>query len=737
MVADEGRVRQLSLLVVFFLLAAFNARAVPFFAVAAGPALALNLQDWLRRREQAGRPLPRRWSEAARPVSFLVMLALLVAVWPGWLQGTPYERRQWAAAPDPSAQRVADQLNRWRQEGRLGPDQHGFPFSPEGANTLAWCCPGEKSWLDARLGGPSEAAQYVAVRSALLGANDSGYDWRSALRENHVDHLILHVGSDYERLARVYQKLLQNPGEWPLLLIEGHTLVFGWRDPRQPAGVDPFAGRYLDLGRLAFRPPPDKQAPAAGPGPLPQPPEWWDAFLRPRVPRSPDRDEAALHLIHFDMYEEAYRSGHASLFVTGLPAGAVGVGAAGTLGSAVLQGLDGQFLKILLSRPQKGENDRPLGVDALTPRVLDNYLYQQDDGPPELLYLAIRAARRALHDVPDDPQTYLVLGQAYLRLARKTRERVWEAQMTHLARLRLVQAAAALNQAVALQPDLLQAHADLVSLYQGQGLKDLALKHLKEMLRLSRARGSRLDGLAERVRALEVEVSRLRDNYEVNAGNLKGLERARLAVERGLPGTALEVLLGLTDVAGAAGPAGVQLELELLLTAGRVREVREWVTEDYRKLLGPEVYEWVQAQVAAACGDYDRADASLDLVRIAPQGGDALPLRGALAQTHGQMLLEKAVPDSSVARRILAAMTADLLNKQLTEGIARLRRQASADVVRGLLALERGDAPKAEERFREALAVWQSEEEAARGSGLDFSGRPAAQAVLPMLTRRP
>src|SRR5207248_3342242 len=82
------------------------------------------------------------------------------------------------------------------------------------------------------------------------------------------------------------------------------------------------------------------------------------------------------------------------------------------------------------------------------------FLSLRDQGPAEALLLAVRAARRALAVNPDDAGAYLLLGEAYLRLARQTREQGWRTFLPVLADIRRVQALTALEQAVLLRPDL-------------------------------------------------------------------------------------------------------------------------------------------------------------------------------------------------------------------------------------------------------------------------------------------
>src|SRR5439155_186101 len=95
-------------------------------------------------------------------------------------------------------------------------------------------------------------------------------------------------------------------------------------------------------------------------------------------------------------------------------------------------------------------------LDRLALACRQSYTWQRDDVPPALLYLAVRAARRALAVNPSDARAYLVLGECYLRLLHSTRERAWGMHLKQLVQLRHAQASLALNEAVSLQPDLAQ-----------------------------------------------------------------------------------------------------------------------------------------------------------------------------------------------------------------------------------------------------------------------------------------
>jgi hypothetical protein len=741
---DAWRSWRLPVWLGLFGLSAWSVRAVPFFAVAAGPILALNLQDLTSRLHTVG---PRRdellWARLGRAVAMLLLLGLLVAAWPGWLQGAPYEMRRWAVVADPSVRAAAEQLALWRRDGLLGMNQRAFHFAPETANYFAWFCPTEKGIVDARLNvSAAEAADYVTVRRALLGHSSVRLDWRQILEDRQVNHLVL-FDSNAERLQRVYRRLVQNENEWPLLLLTGRTAVFSWVDPQHPATTS-VADVRRRLDRAAYHPAENEKAPAEWPGRGPQPSSWWQAFVSSRPDGSADRGEAALRLVHFDALLGADRAEQRRGWEASRIAAAVGLGGP-SLPARLRQVLD-LFNAVVSFFIPTDRNVPPVEAGPL--RLRGNYFLSQDDAPPELLWLAIRAARRALHANPDDAHAYLILGEAYLRLSGNTRERVWSNRLPFLSRLRGVQASAALNQALLRQPDLIAAHAALVTLYHRQGQWDLRLHHLREVLRLTQAQGrlpgeriaewdERLSHLKESVRTLGEDLKRIQDHFEVNAANLSVLDRAQFAREHGLAEKALDMLLA-ADVA-SFGRKGARLELSLLLTVGRLREVREWMVPEQQELLGEEDYRLLRLQLAAACGDYARADAELAALQrlIEPAihfQTVEVSIRQALALALGKWLLDARLENQSLVQRAAVLSNRGPLLGFIQELMGRLRKGADLTVLRGLLALERGDTAEAERWFRNARDVYQMTP-APFVEGAGFGGNPVAHHFVDRLSR--
>jgi tetratricopeptide (TPR) repeat protein len=727
-------------------LSLYQARAIPFFAVAAGPILALNLQQWAT--TAATSDVRRRLQIALRGGGALAGLALLVLAWPGWLQPTPYRVRGWAVEPDGSLVRMARQLERWHEAGKFRSDHVALTFSPEVAHYLAWFCPSEKGFLDSRW--PlfdGVADDFVRMRRDVLQSDGPGPDPELGRRLDayHIDRIIVH-DPDWGRTTRAYSCLLTGEPEWQLLAVEGGAVLFG----RRPTDgrPSPWDGLAFDCNRAAYDPPPDQWAPRDGPR-EPLPPGPFDSFVRKRDDRSPDRSEATLHLIYFDLMGERQRAELGGQWllaqIGGLVASGPGCEPAGTAGAVAvrlcLTPLDPA------ASPAAAQEGAPLAAPLFT-----GFLAAHDRGPPAALLLAVRAARRALAANPDDAGALLLLGEAYLRLGRQTREQVWQADVPDLAALRLVQALTALEQAVLLRPDLEQAHTLLARLYYEGGQMDRALDHQRARLRLAEhetaAGGPGAEAAAERQAALKSDVEKMEalvrrseNVYQVNTAGRDDAstvaDRAGMAARYGLTRKALEMLLGSKGV--IFGKAGARLELDLMLQAGRAYEARAWLEPELETELSYGPYHRLRARAAAACGDYTEADAELDrlseeLRKVGVAKDQFMPVRAAVAFRVAGAVLTRPAPASGAAG-LAAALYRQFDDLQPLGGPAELMRQeANLLALRGLLALEWGDVETARRHFREALKVWGDDDRAATGAGLDFPARPLAEQELRRLS---
>jgi hypothetical protein len=730
-------------------LSAYQARAIPFFAVAAGPVLALNLQEWalLRQTRRQGDKETRRQK---RPFLLLVSLSpcllvlLPVLAWPGWLQPRPWQPRRWAVEPDGSLVRLADHLRQWHADRAFREGRFALTFSPEAAHYLAWACPAEKGFFDSRwpLFGRT-ADDYVRMRRCLLQSDAAGPgpELGPLLDAHHLDRIILY-DPDWDSMTRAYRCLLQARPEWELLALDGTAALFG----RRSGAPSPSAWEGLDPRRAAYQPGPDGRAPLTAPR-APQPAGTFASFYRPQGGRSPDQGEAALHLIAYDLAAARTQADLSKRWLLAQAAGLVGLGPAGPAGARALR----LHLTPLFPDPSAVPLSSPTataGGSQAADLFEAGFLALHDRGPPAELLLAVRAARRALAANPDDGGAYLLLGEAYLRLANRPGARRWQAVLPSLADIRQAQVLTALEQAALLRPDLDQPHALLAPLYYDLGQWDRALDHLRARLRIAEreARGGgpkareaaeRREALQARVETMDALVERALRTYEANiAGKTdpsKVYDRALVAVRHRLTRKALEMLLE-SDYA-IFGKAGAQLQLNLMLQCGRAFEVRDWLKPGSEAVLGFKPYHWLRAKAAAACGDYAALAVELDAL-----GGEfrhaglsktlVVPVRPAMAFHVASAVLARPALGSGPAALAWALRT-EFESLQPLPGLAGLlTKGADLSVMRGLLALEPGDVEAAGKHVRAALEVWGDDACAASGAGLDFPARPLAQQIL-------
>jgi hypothetical protein len=761
----------------FALLASWQARTIPFFAVVAAPITALNGQDFLADRLRPASAVPRAsLALAGRALLTLALLALIVLAWPGWLAGAGHEARHvaWGVQPDPSLQRAAEALQRWRRQGLLDADERVFNLSPEVAYYGAWFCPGERFFFDHRYGLFGESAgEYERVCRALeLGPNaqpkERGKDWREVLRDHGVGIVVLY-DREPQRLFAFLNRLADDPRHWTLLEVAGQAVLFGWNEAR-PLGA--FARQAFDAERLAFGPQDDRArrelppAPGQGPEHLPRPGSW-QRLLFPPAPPTWESSAATTYLHYF--YDSEAREQRQELMHR--PAVRCSVAAC----AASLAGLPALRAAVPLVGFQVVASRNLLG-----PRRVSSFLVRDQLGPffdhlversPALPLLAVRAARRAVAANPADANAWFRLGLAYHLLRDTTCERSNQGLLPPLAELRSVQIATAMEQAVQLDPDLLAAHEELAYLYGGGNALDKALEHRRAVLRLSRQAGPgtgetaeefahRLELLQRDVAKVEEMVRERRDRYATGSRALKGdrSAQARLALKLGLARQAADEVL-LPFPADLLGPSGRKLELDLLLTLGRPADVRTILRDEpavagkrglsYHDLPPPRgadgkplyplpyhwpAYEWLDVLQASALGDYDQARLALRAIRAGRRIGHDLLRQQLRNLEHGDRQLLAGLFSGPPA--FLPAYAAQGLVR-LAEQKAALRvgertlraQQADLLVLEGLLALEQGATDEARAAFTAAQGL------AAQPTAVPFAGGPIAGGYLRKMGR--
>ena len=622
-------------------------------------------------------------------------------------------------------------------------------FSPEVAHYLAWFCPSEKGFLDSRWPLFDRTADdFVQMRRCLLQPDGSGPagELGSLLDAHRIDRILLY-DPDARRTLQAFRCLLRDGQDWELLDVEGAAALFGRRSGAESSGgvSPPLPWKALDLRQAAYHPAADRVAPQTAP-PMPQPPGSFDAFWRARNEHSADRGEAALYLVVFDLATEQQQQKLAKQWLlaqaTGLVGSGLGSEPAGTAGALAVRL---HLTPLLPGGLGAGVGGQPAEAFAA------GFVAAHDRGPPEALLLAVRAARRALGANPDDAGAFLLLGEAYVRLAGQTREQSWQTVLPELAAARHAQTLTALEQAVVLRPDLDRAHALLAQLYYEDNQLDRVLDHLRTRLRIAEQEaatyGPEAASAADRCVALRADVDTMQSLvqqaekiYEANTADktdpLKVFERASLAERHGLSRQALEMLL--ESHPAIFGQAGTELELDLMLRAGRAFEVRSWLEPQQEAALGFARYHSLRAEAAAACGDYEGADAELNTlsekVRQVGVSADQLaPVRSAMALRVGDAVLARSCLTAGPAGLAGAAFRQFDALRPLGGPADLLRQEADIQVLRGLLALEPGAVDAARGHFHAALDVWGDDIQAAAGAGLDFPTRPIAQHEIRLL----
>ena len=463
-------------------------------------------------------------------------------------------------------------------------------------------------------------------------------------------------------------------------------------------------------------------------------------FWKPAPTPSDDRDAAAVYLLKAEALRRSAPVGHLAAWEATQAAG-LAAAAVGWAHPSALLDASGRLEFFRPAFTEAGAAATPFG--RLAQALYAEFTWARGDTPAAVLYLAIRAARRAVADNPAHAHAHALLGEAYMRLVSNTPERFWGRYMPELLQLRRAQAAAALTRAVSLDPDLAQAHLQLAAVYGEMGFADLALKHQRAYVSAvrkavrgtaaesgeSRAVISEMAAQTDRLAGLVEERER---EFAREAAELRVYDRAVVAREKGLVGKARDILLK-SDISAFAHQ-GMALELELLIRTGGVKEVRDWTSQEQQEALGP-LYHWLRVQAFAAGGDYALARA--ECTRLAgvgmdsSPGGPAVDSRLVMAALVGQVVLDgQRGPLGDQAGLIREVHSRANFQVRLGPFALALRREADALILRGLLALEEGDAQAAAASFRQAIRTWGSGQAVREGWGIDFLGRPAAQQLL-------
>jgi tetratricopeptide (TPR) repeat protein len=680
-------------------------RLVPFFAVVAGPVTAWNLQEFFARRSDSGRERPLvRYAGLA--LTSLLAVAFLVSAWPGWLQAPPFEPRRWAVEIPQALPNGAEFLRRAHASKLWPAESRTLHVGPEAAGAIAWFCPEDRGFVD----------------NDLLGQLLTSSDFepvRERLRALGVSRVVVYAADSSGPALDVLKRLLPFPAEWPVLHLKGGLVVIGWRDPLRPDATDTLKRWEVDFARVAFRPDESEAAPSSR---APDNSNWWDAFWRPAPPsRTAGRDEATV------LYHKASALGlsDARRIQVEWEAGQ----------SAALIGAAGAWIA-----PPGAFKNAPLpAITRLEFGFQQHFEFERSTAPAGVLYAAIRAARRAVAENPKDHGAYLTLGRAYLALLEITSERVWVkrgSQLPSLPTFRQIQACAALNRAVELNPKLAAAHLALGRLYLSLECLDLAVHHLRAyrdcpVHRGGPHRGSlQADAIDAELEHLSQALERETREYVRESQRSSVFDRASIAVRRGLVREAREVLL--KSHISAFGAPGMQMLLDLLLRTGRPEDALESMTPEVLGSVGHFWYYTLRTQAFAAIGAYD--DIDTELAELVGTDG-RMPPATTLAREVGEVVGRSVLVDQpgfhlTPPQAAWLALERSDLRTRFNEIMHRLRVSADAMALRGLMALEAGNIERAREQFRAALTFSPGLSD---GGELDFATRSMARDCLRLI----
>jgi tetratricopeptide (TPR) repeat protein len=757
-----GRLRW-SLVLSWLALAAMsslNSRAIPFFAIVAVPIAVWNLHAavarWGARADNvpASEQLPAPSSAVGgvsvtpeavmsflglmgRLLTIVLGVAALVLAWPGWL--TPdapawQDRRvAWRAEPDQAQKLVAEQIERWREQGRLPDSVHGFQSYPDLVNYAAWFAPKEKGFFDYRysfLG--DRSADFIDVRRALKDVAFEGKADNHILAEVFRKYAIRYIVVDRHDAALtavLLQYMYLHPEEWSIWYMNGEVIVGGWQDKqapgRPPESPDDLSGLKEDFVHAAFGPQTERISPPT-PGRLQLDPDSpipartsWDNFLSNPAPVPLESAAANQYLL---LYNAGLNVGMNRLLA---------VNDMTQLASDVALHATPDWRALLVTLPIEAAWARGRSLDMVQAQV-----WYHEDAVPAFVILTVRAARQAIALHPDDPVAYFSLARAYGDFFAKG------------SQIQIMGKIVALRQGMArLTPELLkdvwivgQAHAaypQLVQLYSSTGHFDLALECMQKSIdllkrspppnRSTEELEQMLKARQQQVQQFEKELSARSDRYELDARNQSASNRFTLAKAYGLTKEAMHVLEAEAN-AERLKPADALRLAQTYVELGQVEQAWQALAQIEEKVgveqLDPPsqaFYRLLRINIAAVRGDFPEAIKDVDrFITEQERIGDQLQWTGKIVSAIGARYLYDLIYQNALARIPYLVES----NQLLMAALRYFEQTGSGYYLRAMLALEYGDNEKARTDF--ALAI---------GQGAPFEGRREAQRYLELLQK--
>jgi hypothetical protein len=715
--------RRATLFVGFLLLGLLGSRLIPLFAVVAAPILALNCLEAADRRfgtEAYLLPQWRLWASSGRLLSAILLGVGIVTSLPGWLQATPHFNRRFELTldVDEGLKATALRIAELQKLGALERGQRWFNIGVEPVAYFAWFCPGEKLFIDHRIGiYPRAVVQdYLAMRAALEGRPPVGREaskeppppaWREILRNREIGFLVMHA-SDVERQFATLQRLYSGEQEWTLSALAGRSAVFAWREPGQPLRLD--ARVLYPTTALAFGP--DAQVLTLADAP---PLTFLDALTNEPRPQTAASFAAQQHLLRFEVEGDRMRLENDRLFLALVATRQMTYWSQATWGSLV--GAGTVF---------------PIDQFHLFTQVRPNLLNSLDNGPPESAYLAVRSAREAIRLNPQDYRAYLTLARATRALHNQTRERSRSQRLLpHISIIRQSQIFWAYRESLRLEPPPLvrqQIHYGMMETLDLDGTQnyfDQQVEHQAEFVRLANEFRSfpiaspenaekALKEYEKLLRANEQELKKRRDDFVVQTSRMPVSQKAVEALKRGLSKDALRVLTAAKPEELLANRGnGVVMLLSLQLALGYAEDARLRLTPTEGTKFNPAAfgdhplglpaYDWFRIQLAATVGEYALAEQALAELET----GRLQDTYQVLATRVTESLLTAARQGSFPPQILLPPPYRwEIMGNSALDASVQLREQSSTlATLRAWLLLEAGQIAQASEQIDRAFTA--------------------------------
>ncbi len=788
------RLGQVALWLGLAILSLWSVQAIPFLALVATPVIAaqlnqisgrVRLQDWQHRPTR----LVLIASQAGRLLGIGLLVAAVVLAWAGWLHppaAHPVLQRRvaWTIDPDPVLVRAAQQLQAWRDSGRLPPEARGYILSLDLANYCAWFAPSEKVFVNSRYTHHRREMQHFSDVRGALGLHPRDEEQLGTARAAtllepwNVEYVALHFNLVESRLqpeltAVAQQLLWRSEEQFRLWYLDGRTTIGGWR--RRAGAESPrFAGLALDPVELAF---------GGAVAPLPAgvirdiPPQLgWEAdFVRPPQWPHPGIDATFGWVQYARLLEERYQQRQLAALLAAAAADQMAGGApvVSVPLRAVLSQLpvDEAMLAVpilALRAARQAAAAQPDDPDVYAAIAEALALPRQPLSPDERTVARVTALRQCLARMP--PPERLRRGQHYasptmvatqlaaLYLGERSPRGVFLGMPVNLPAFHILRIFGATGSAIVIGGQL-AGRTEAITLLPLDVARDtlqLARRYAEADPQLSREQGRKLrEQITEFARQVDEE-TRTRENlYEREKLRLGPQVRPgvllSLALQHNLAGEAIRLLENeQLDYAAEFQDKADEVtftRIVLLTVGGRLEDAAGQLTATATRLeANPRLRDpvrWLRYQLAVFAGDYGAAGSILEDFAAASIGQDPpLPPELAWLKPAGLARMQEALPllaDTAYVGQLgLDLLVREQLARAVIEPfqqwqqLLRLRRVGDAEYFwrRGYLYLVAGDIVEAQRCFENArrpgVPAW----------GVADVTHPQAEAYRRVLVRR-